>query len=322
MTDAFPPAVSVVIPCFNQARYLPASVRSVREQRYQPVECIVVDDGSSDDTAPVARSLGVHVIGQPNRGVAEARNVGLAAVAGEFVVFLDADDELLPDAVALGVLALSSNTTAAAIVGRCRIIDAAGRPLPARPVKIDSSNLYREWLYRNFVWTPGAALFRTRALNQIGGFPTDLGPAADYAVYLRLARTDGVLFHAEDIVRYRQHDENMSRNPVLMLRATLAVLRRESRDAPAWARVHVRRGRTAWVEWYGEQIVDGLRNDWHSGKRGRTQVRAALTLMRYGPALALQHAARKGRRVLMAAMHLACERLTKALAARQRKVAR
>src|SRR6185369_950705 len=69
--------VAVVIPCFNQARYLASAVASVRRQHHHPVECIVVDDGSTDDTAAVASELGVRVIVQPNSGVAQARNSGL-----------------------------------------------------------------------------------------------------------------------------------------------------------------------------------------------------------------------------------------------------
>src|SRR4029079_18430169 len=79
-------------------------------------------------------------------------------------------------------------------------------------------------------------------LQAIGGFPRDLGPAADYAVYLRLARTDRVGAVPRERVRSRQHDASMSRDPALMLRATLAALRREQRDAPAWAQAPLREG--------------------------------------------------------------------------------
>ena len=291
------PVVTVVIPCFNQGRFLATAVASVRTQHYLHVECIVVNDGSADDTAAVASRLGVRILQQSNKGVSEARNAGLAAARSDHVVFLDADDELLPDAVALGAQALASNPTAAAVVGRCQVMDAAGDPLPAFNHQVDPSNLYEEWLSRNFVWTPGAAMFRRRALEEIGGFPSDVGPAADYAVYLRFARTNRIRFIAEDVVRYRQHQTSMSRDPALMLRTTLAVLREERRAAPPSMRSRVDLGRQSWCDWYGEQMVDRLRADWHAGYRGVAQMRTAVTLMRHCPGVAFRHVVPKAGRL-------------------------
>ena len=109
------PTISVVIPCYNQARYLADAIRSVREQTHQPIECIVVDDGSTDRTSEVAAELGARVLHQPNGGVSAARNAGLSAARGELVVFLDADDVLLRDALARGATALVTRSSL-----RCR----------------------------------------------------------------------------------------------------------------------------------------------------------------------------------------------------------
>jgi glycosyltransferase involved in cell wall biosynthesis len=294
------PAVTVIIPCFNQARFLPAALSSVRAQRYRAVDCIVVNDGSTDDTAAVASALGVRLIQQSNRGVSEARNAGLAAARNELVVFLDADDELLPDAIALGAAALESSATAAAVVGRCQAMNADGDPLPAVHHEVNPSNLYDEWLFRNFVWTPGAAMFRRDALVEIGGFPAGLGPAADYAVYLRLARSGRVRFIAQDVVRYRQHGESMSRDPALMLRSTLAVLRRERNEAPPSVRARIDRGRDQWRQWYGEQVVHRLRADWHAGRFAWQHVSMVAALVRHSPRVLLRHIVRKASRVVAA----------------------
>jgi glycosyltransferase involved in cell wall biosynthesis len=293
-----PPTVSVVIPCFNQARYLPAAVASVRAQSYAPIDCVVVDDGSTDDTAKVASMLGVRVVQQRNAGVSAARNAGLAAVRSHLVAFLDADDALLPDAIATEVAALEGRPDAAAVVGRCQPMDAEGRALPSAHHEVDAANLYTEWLPRNFVWTPGAAMFRRLALEEIGGFPADLGPAADYAVYLRLARSNRVAFVPRELVRYRQHQASMSRDPALMLRATIAVLRREQRDAPAWAHDAIRDGLDVWRQWYGEQIIESLRADWRARRVGFRQARAALTLLHYCSRLVLHRTAGKSRRLV------------------------
>ena len=293
-----PARVTVVIPCFNQARYLPAAVASVRAQTCGPVKCVVVDDGSTDDTAALASRLGVALLRQANAGVSAARNTGLAAARSDLVAFLDADDTLLPDAIAAEIEAFERHPAAAAVVGRCQPMDADGRDLPSRHDDVDGAHLYREWLARNFVWTPGAALFDRAALEASGGFPRDLGPAADYAVYLRLARTDRVVFLARELVRYRQHDASMSRDPALMLRSTIAVLRREQREAPAWARTALRSSVDHWRQWYGEQIVEALQAEWRARRVGPRQVRGAFTLLRHAPHVVLRRLASRSRRAL------------------------
>src|SRR5262245_14329418 len=97
------PLVTVVIPCYNQAHFLGAALNSISSQTYRAIETIVVDDGSTDDSGSVARAHGVRVLPQANQGVSAARNAGLRAASGDFVVFLDADDELMSHAVQSGV---------------------------------------------------------------------------------------------------------------------------------------------------------------------------------------------------------------------------
>jgi glycosyltransferase involved in cell wall biosynthesis len=312
------PTVSVVIPCFNQARYLPLAIASVRRQTRPPEELIVVDDGSTDGTSEVAAALGARVLTQGNQGLPEARNRGLAAAAGDCIVLLDADDELLPEAIERGLEALARHPHASAAVGRCRLMDAEGNELPARHHAIDPHDLYRAWLSHNFVWTPGAAIFRSAALRRIGGFPSGLGGAADYAVYLRLARTATVIYHGQDVVRYRQHAGSMSRDPVLMLRHTLAVLRRERAEAPAHRRADIARGVRTWRRWYGEHLIERLRADWRGRRFGRAQVRDLALLVWHCPAMALQQPLRKLRRLAVRAS----ERVRQPSARRQGRTAR
>lgn len=95
------PLISVIVPCYNQARFLPDAVHSLQSQTYPHWECLIVNDGSTDDTAAVGAALAetdgrVRLITQPNRGLAGARNRGLAEARGQFIQFLDADDAIRP----------------------------------------------------------------------------------------------------------------------------------------------------------------------------------------------------------------------------------
>jgi glycosyltransferase involved in cell wall biosynthesis len=280
-----PSLVTIVIPCFNYRQYLGKAIHSAQAQQYRSFEIIVVDDGSTDDSATLAEQADVRVIRQPNAGLGAARNAGLAEAAGEFVLFLDADDELLPDAVATGVAVLQARPAFSGVVRLCQLMDAEGHALPAHHRDIETEELYREWLRANFVWTPGAAMFRRDRVAEIGGFPAELGPASDYAVYLALARGGEVAFDPREVVRYRQHDHNMSLDPVLMLGAVLGVLRRERPQAPDVYRGDLRVSRRSWREYYSHQIIQRVRRDWRRGGLGRWHTSAMWTLARHTPGL-------------------------------------
>src|SRR6516162_6773931 len=140
------PLVSVTIPCFNQARFLSDAIASVRRQRYAPVEIVVIDDGSTDESARIARAAAVRLARQANAGISAARNAGLEMARGEFIVFLDADDELLPDAVESGVEVLQRNPSVSCVVRRCQVMDTERRPLPTVHTPIGMPELYRVWL--------------------------------------------------------------------------------------------------------------------------------------------------------------------------------
>src|SRR5271163_2107777 len=106
------PLVTAVIPCFNAAATLDRAIASVRAQSYPNLEIIAVDDGSRDDTLALLRQqepLGVRVITQANGGAPVARNTGIAAARGEFLAFLDADDEWHPDKLAQQVKILAAH---------------------------------------------------------------------------------------------------------------------------------------------------------------------------------------------------------------------
>src|SRR5262245_26551242 len=125
------PLVSVVIPCYNQAHFLREAIESVRAQTYPAVEIVVVDDGSADDTSAVAAGYpGVRCLRQQNQGLAVARNRGLAISRGDLAVFLDADDRLLPDAIAIGAGMLMSDPSLGFVAGYSRFISGDGQPLP------------------------------------------------------------------------------------------------------------------------------------------------------------------------------------------------
>lgn len=209
------PHVSVIIPVFNGARHIAATVQSVLGQSYTDWELIVVDDGSTDGTAELLRPYRgqLRLIRQANQGVSAARNTGLRLALGEFVLFLDGDDLLHPDKLKRQVALLESDHLLGAVHSGWRLVDEYGRPLrPIRPWQQAPELDLPGWLK----WKPvflGAMLFRRSWLLRIEGFRTDLRQAEDTDFLLRLSLAGCPMRWLKRItVDYRQHGAGVTRN--------------------------------------------------------------------------------------------------------------
>jgi glycosyltransferase involved in cell wall biosynthesis len=243
--------VSAVIPCYNQAALLGEAIESVISQTYGPIETIVVDDGSTDTTSDVASSYGVRCLRQDNRGVAAARNTGLWASAGEALLFLDADDVLAPNAVESGLACLRAHSDAAFVFGRPEVTGLGPRSAPPR---VDA-NYYLRLLEGNFIWMPGLVLYRRRVFDELGGFDTRHSGAADYELYLRIARRLPIAFCPKMNGTYRRHPGSMSGDSARMFQDTSIALgsqREHVASDPEYREAH-RRGlenlRRAYGRW-------------------------------------------------------------------------
>src|SRR5882672_136402 len=123
--------ISIVIPCYNQAHFLAEAIESVLAQIWPADEIIVVDDGSTDNPGQVAaRYPQVRCIRQENQGLPGARNTGLRESHGDYLVFLDADDRLTPQALAVGMQHLNARPECVLVAGHYQNIAADGTPLP------------------------------------------------------------------------------------------------------------------------------------------------------------------------------------------------
>jgi glycosyltransferase involved in cell wall biosynthesis len=220
--------VSVVIPCYNQAHFLEEAIESVLSQSYPDFEVIVVDDGSTDYTEKVASSYAaadqrVKLIRQKNRGLAGARNRGLAESRGEYVVFLDSDDRLLEEALEVGVRELESHPECAFVSGRCRFIAADGSPILRLEQEIVAGDPHLELLSAGPILVP-AVTYRRSAFEKVGGFDESYKAAEDYALYYRVASRFPIHFHDAVVAEVRRHEGSMTRDFPLMLRSNLRAL--------------------------------------------------------------------------------------------------
>jgi glycosyltransferase involved in cell wall biosynthesis len=279
------PSVSVVIPCFNQAHYLGEAIESALEQTIPPAELIVVDDGSDDNSFEVARRYPeVLRRRQSHRGVAAARNAGMAASGGEFLVFLDADDRLLPRALEVGTEALGRLPQVAFVAGESRDIGVEGAASAATLGQpLVSEDHYLRLLESCFIWSGSSIVFRREALEAVAGFDEGLAAGDDYDLYLRLARRSAVHCHDEVVTEYRRHGANTTRDPAVVLASQLRVLARQRRAVGdererAARRVGIRETRRR----HGGALAEQVGRDWGSGRR-RAALRGIRTLLRRDP---------------------------------------
>jgi glycosyltransferase involved in cell wall biosynthesis len=224
---ATPPRVSVIIPCHEHIEHLAEALESAIGQGSH-VDTIVVDDGSTTDVRSVTRSFpGVRYIRQEHAGVSAARNTGLAAQDAPFVVFLDADDRLLPGAVDAGLECLGRDLRAGFAFGRYRFIRESGLPAGAPGAVVPDAPDYLSLVRQNYVGMFAAVIFRTAALDKAGAFDTDLRVSEDYELLLRVARSHPICSHDELVAEYRRYDTSASADASLMLRSVIGVLDRE-----------------------------------------------------------------------------------------------
>jgi len=272
--------VSVVIPCYNQAHFLGEALESVASQTHEPIETIVVDDGSTDNTSEVAAAYGVRCVRQENGGLSAARNTGFRLSEGEMVLFLDADDLLDPDAIEAGVSCLRSRAEVAFVFGRPEV---TGLPRPWVPPLVES-DFYRNLLERDIIWMPGLVLYRRQTFVEFGLFDRRFDGAEDYDLYLRVTRRRPIAHCPGMHGTYRRHDANMNSDSLRMFRSKSAVLRSQRKYVRSSVdnRRAYRKGMETWRHHYGRWLVLETREHIGTG-----QIRAAwpelVTLLKYYP---------------------------------------
>jgi len=231
--------VSLIIATFNHARFLGAAIDSALAQTLGAVDVIVVDDGSTDDTpAVLARYAGrVRVLRQPNRGLAAARNAGLAAARGTYVAFLDADDVMAPTKLAAQLEMLERSPTIGWTYCDVLIETVATRTTVTASERFGYGAraldgwLFPELIHGNFI--PAIApMIRRTALDAAGGFDERLTALEDWDMWLRLSLIAEARYTPAVLVTYRIRPGGMSEDRARMDRNRFCVLDKINRTRP------------------------------------------------------------------------------------------
>jgi glycosyltransferase involved in cell wall biosynthesis len=230
------PTYSVVVPAYNAAATVGATIRSILAQSVTDLELIVVDDGSMDTTASIVEAAGdrrIRLIRQSNTGLAGARNRGIAEARGRYVAFLDADDLWMPEYLAVvsetfdgdpstGVV-YSDGWVLAHATGRIRRTSVLAYGKPPPPTVSDPNELFRRLLAYNYLIS--AAVVRKSVLEDVGGFRTELRRAEDWELWLRISANGYRLVCAPGrLVVRREIAGSLSADGVAMLDSAVRVI--------------------------------------------------------------------------------------------------
>jgi glycosyltransferase involved in cell wall biosynthesis len=229
------PSVSVIIPAYNRSNTISKTISSVLEQTYQDLELIVVDDGSTDDTAEVTQSFTdprVKLINQENKGAASARNTGIHNSQSDYVTFLDSDDFWSTTKLQEQVLVLEQNKNVGVVYSWTDYVGEADEFLYHGPRPLFSGHVCHELLKHNFIVNGSNLIVRRSSLLEAGGFDKSLQSAHDWDLWLRLALITEFQVVPQVHVFYRETSNSLSSNLKRQEKNCLRVIEQNCRREP------------------------------------------------------------------------------------------
>lgn len=284
------PLVSIVVPAYNMSAYLEATLRSIQLQTETHWECVVVDDGSTDDTYQLALrvtagDLRFTVLKQPNSGASAARNRGYRATCpkSSWISFMDSDDVWRPHALET-LLANAQRPGTVGAHGLAELVDATGRPAAPgsysergrnrlalqgrslRRLPLDRPTDFDVLINGNVLFPPGLVLASRSAYEQAGRFDEQLKGPEDWDMLIRLSRFGSLTFVNDILLDYRRHGSNLGAHPDVPRQAWLVrCLNFWSRENSPEQRQRARQGwrayqrllRTEQVRLVGQSLVRG-----------------------------------------------------------------
>jgi glycosyltransferase involved in cell wall biosynthesis len=226
------PLVSVIIPTYNRACLLKEAIGSVQEQVFSDFELIVVDDGSTDNTAQLLQSYAnIQVVKQDHRGVSAARNAGIAQALGQFLAFLDSDDLWFPEKLSAQVAFFESHPHALICHTEEIWIRNGVRVNPRRRHRKHSGMIFERAVQLCLV-SPSAVMIHRSLFDQVGWFDETLPACEDYDLWLRIACRFPIFLISKPLVIKRGgHKDQLSRAPGLD-RFRIYALRKVLEDPP------------------------------------------------------------------------------------------
>jgi glycosyltransferase involved in cell wall biosynthesis len=205
------PAISVLLPAYNTARYVAEAVESILAQTYADFELLIVDDGSTDDTPRILRRYAerdrrIHLVSRPNTGYVIALNEMLARSRGEFIARMDADDIAVPTRFERQMSYLADHPDCVMVGSRVLIIDPDGSPLTVMGEALTHEEIDSALMVARgqMVYHP-SVIIRRQPLLEVGSYREEFETVEDLDLFLRLAEVGRIVNLEEPLLKYREH---------------------------------------------------------------------------------------------------------------------
>jgi glycosyltransferase involved in cell wall biosynthesis len=262
---------------------LPEAIESALSQTHRPIEVIVVDDGSPDNTAEVVACYPqIRYVRQENRGLGGARNSGFRVSKGEYILFLDADDRFMADAAAAHLSCFANHPEAGFVVGDIDNIALDGSYLGSPRFPLLEGSVYEDVLKVNHVANTIAVMFRRLVIERVGGFKMAYSPSEDIELLLSAARLFPSVHHRTTVAQYRRYANTLTCKGTVMLPAILRVMRLQDdvvKGEPELLRAR-RQGVAYWCDYFGRPALKQINTHLQRGEMMRA-VKTAAALLAY-----------------------------------------
>lgn len=289
--------MSVIIPAFNASDFIGDAIKSVLAQTHRELDCIVVDDGSTDDTPELVERFNhsVRLIALKRGGVSRARNVGASAAKGECLAFLDADDVWEPEKLEKQITVLHARERPFVMCSMA-VVDSDLRVVGCRRMSSETGSLRDLVMFdgSTVVSCSSTALITRSAFESLEGFDERLSMSADWDLLARFLLREGSIGYVDEpLVRYRVHDANMSFNVAALEHDMSYCFQKffadsrvpngiRARRSEAYASLYKMLGGSYWNAGQRRQALRALANSFvaHPVAAGRFAVKKAVSTVR------------------------------------------
>lgn len=219
--------VSVIIPTFNRSELLKKAIESLEKQSHQNLEIIIIDDFSTDNTAAIVAEMTddriIYLKHEVNKGGSEARNTGLRRATGNFIGFLDSDDQWLPEKIEKQLEKFNDEPDVGVVYSGVQVVDENNQPT-RKIIPEYRGDILSKLLEFNYIDTTSSVLVRKEVLDQIEGFDAKLPSCQDWDLYIRLAQVTKFDFVTESMVLFYHHSgERITTNKTSVLNGHLSI---------------------------------------------------------------------------------------------------